>query len=386
MQITQPIKKRLRQRSDLIWWSVIVLLTTIISIYHFMTPPSEGHLHLILTQLYLIPVLIGALLFGVPGGLGTALAVTLITTPHIFFQWVGGLQHDFLGYLQILIINAIGYFTGLKSAAERRTRERLSRTADELRQTLETLNHKTSELAELEEQMRQSERLSVIGELMASLAHELRNPLASIRGSVDILKKELEPQQFNSEFFSILATETERMSAVVESYLGLARKHQGKNISYDAIEVLESTVMMLEARARREQKEIAKYLDTGPVMLVGDPGELRQIVANLLLNSIQAIGEGARVSITAKIPDSLNEIHRNLQISVSDAGPGIDPDQIESIFKPFYSTKEQGTGLGLSIVKRIAENRQWKIEAENNRDEGALFTLTIPLRTDGESR
>lgn len=359
------------------WWLTILISTVLISYFHFTTPPDEGHIHLILMQFYLVPILIGAIQFGVVGGFGTALVISIIVAPHIIFQWIGGAQHHLLGYLQIAIYNAIGYLTGLKAQLEKNARDHLTETAKELTQTLSALERQSEEIAELEEQVSHSERLSVIGELMASLAHELRNPLASIRGSVDILKKELSEQEKRGEFFQILINETERMSGVVENYLALARRSKGVEIDYDISEIIRNTSVLLASRARRDQINIVCNIPDGSMAVKGDPNDLRQILVNLVLNGIQSMNSPGSVSINAMVH---GDSERKCIINIEDEGSGIPSDRFERLFEPFFSTKDQGTGLGLSIVKRIVDNRQWQIEVKNREPNGSKFTLSIPLQ------
>mgnify|MGYP002629669050 CR=1 FL=1 len=358
------------------WWLTILISTALISYFHFTTPPDEGHIHLILMQFYLVPILIGAIQFGVVGGFGTALVISIIVAPHIIFQWIGGAQHHLLGYLQIAIYNAIGYLTGLKAQLEKNARDHLTETAEELTKTLSALERQAEEIAELEEQLSHSERLSVIGELMASLAHELRNPLASIRGSVDILKKELSEQEKRGEFFQILINETERMSGVVENYLALARRSKGTEVEYDIIEIIQNTSMLLASRARRDQVSIQCRIPSGPLMLKGDPNDLRQVLVNLVLNGIQAMNGSGEILITAEVNGASQD---RCLIAVEDEGLGIQNEHLTKMFQPFFSTKEQGTGLGLSIVKRIVDSRQWQINMENRETVGSRFTLSMPL-------
>ncbi|MCF6238996.1 MAG: ATP-binding protein [Candidatus Marinimicrobia bacterium] len=377
------------QKRSTMWWGLIVFLTILISYFHFTTPPSKGHIHLILMQFYLVPILIGAIQFGVIGGFGTAVVISLIVAPHIIFQWVGGAQYNFLGYLQIAIFNAIGYLTGLKAQLERNTRDHLSQTAIELSQTLEQLEQQSAEMSEMEEQLRHSDRLSVIGELMASLAHELRNPLASIRGSVEILNKELGEQEKRGEFFQILVDETDRMSSVVENYLALARRSKGTDIEYDAVEVIRNTCLMLGSRARKNMIIIDYKLPESSWLIQGDPNDLRQVMVNILLNAIQAMQNPGKVWINAVIlnkessskttrkPQPMDKI---LEICVEDEGCGIEAENLAEIFKPFYSTRKQGTGLGLSIVKRIVDSRKWQIKAARKKPTGTTFTLRISTK------
>ncbi|NIW80322.1 MAG: hypothetical protein GWN16_13080, partial [Calditrichae bacterium] len=331
---------------------------------------------------YFIPILIAAFQFGVRGGLGTAIAISLIYFPHIMLQWVGDAQHNLLAFLQIGMFNIIGYLTGLKAQKEQTEKNKYQETAQELKQSLDKLREQSVKLSDLEEQLRSTDRLAIVGELTASLAHELRNPLGTIRGTVDILNDELAEENKRSEFFQILVKETERVSEVVENYLNFARKQKNPSSEFDVREVVQNTSMILSSRARKENIRFNIDLPNLPLVLKGDPNDLRQILVNLILNAIQAMSEGGEIRVSGKVefanrhPDT-NQTHEKeypcLQLSIKDQGGGMEPEALNKIFKPFYTTREQGTGLGLSIVKRIVDQHQWHIEVINQPGKGTEF-------------
>lgn len=351
------------------------------------TPPTEGHIHLILMQTYFIPILIGALQFGVKGGLGTAIVVSTIFTPHIMFQWVGDFEHNLLGFLQVLLFNIIGYLTGLKAQKEKREKERYQQIATELENSLKKLKTQASELSELEEQLRLSDRLAIVGELTASMAHELRNPLGTIRGTVEIINDELPEDLKKNEFFEILILETERMSSVVESYLNFAKKQTFPDTNYNVNEIIHNSCLILASRARKERIRFRKNLPATPLILNGNPNDLQQILINLLLNAIEAMKSPGEILISGTIADGNNDANKQypgnlLTLSIKDQGKGIKPENMKEIFKPFFTTKKKGTGLGLSIVKRIADQHHWRIQINSTPDQGTEFILLIEQETE----
>ena len=379
-----------RPKSEIFWWGVIALLIIIVSTLHYTTPTSKAPLHLIYLQSYFIPVLIAAFQFGVRGGLGVAVAISLIYMPHIMLQWLGNTEHMLWGILQIIMFNVIGYLTGLKAQKEQDEKHRFRQTAAELEQSLKKLERQSNELAEMEEQLRLSDRLAVVGELTTSLAHELRNPLGTIRGAVEILTEELPPEAQKTEFFQMLIQETERMSSVVENYLTFARRPKNPDSQYDVGEILQSACRILAARARKAQIELRTTLPAQPVILKGDPNHLRQVLVNLLLNAIEAMPEPGVIAISAQLQDKQEKSSEPgagepgsgiLQLMVKDQGTGIAQDALDTIFTPFYTTKEKGTGLGLSIVKRIIDQQHWQIAFHSRLRQGTEVVLTIPLKS-----
>ncbi len=375
-------------KHDMFWLGVTAFWILCISHFHFRTPPSEGHIHLILMQSYFIPILIGAFQFGIKGGLGSAVVVSLIFTPHIMLQWTGDFEHNLLGFMQVVMFNVIGFLTGLKAQREKNEKQRYQKTAHELEQSLKKVTRQSVELAELEDQLRLSDRLAVVGELTASMAHELRNPLGTIRGTVEILNDELPEKVKKTDFFQILIQETERMSTVVENYLNFARKQKSPESQYEVGDVVRSTCLILASRARKERIRIKETMPDQPILLKGDPNDLRQILVNILLNAIESMSAPGRVSIIGELSvnnenlTSLSEDGKEqpvLRLSIKDSGKGMTSEDQGKIFAPFYTTKKNGTGLGLSIVKRIIEQHQWKIEVNSKLKQGTEFVLTIPL-------
>ncbi len=373
------------RNSQIVWVTLIALLVVVISVLHYTTSTMKWQYHLIYMQAYFIPIIIAAFQFGIRGGLGTAVIISLIYFPHIMLQWGGLVDTNLMRFLQIVLFNIIGYVTGLKAQQERNEKERYQRTAEELERSLNLLRRQSEKLEEAEEQLRLADRLAVIGELTASLAHEMRNPLGSIRGAVEILRDELPAQSKTSEFFQILIQETERLNGVVENYLHFTRKQKLQTSRFNISEVLQNVRALLMPRTRRNRVNIELDTPAEPLQMDGDINDFRQVAVNLILNAIQAMPAGGTIWIHASgpesggkavFPDSDNK--PRFVIRIKDEGSGIPTSEAEKIFQPFYTTKSNGTGLGLAIVKRIVEKNHWQIRIESEVGKGAEFILGIP--------
>jgi signal transduction histidine kinase len=370
---------------DLKWWVIIGGMVVLISTLHYTTPTMKWQFHLVYMQSYFIPILLAAFQFGIRGGLGTAAAVSLIYFPHIMLQWGGLIEVNLMRFLQIIIFNVIGYLTGLKAERERSEKQRYQETADKLQKSLQQLQEKTSKIEEMEDQLRLADRLSVIGELTASLAHEVRNPLGSIRGVVDILKGESPKSVKIRDFLEILMQETDRLNQVVENYLGYARRSQKEKIHFDVRDIIRNSEMLLTNRARKSNITINSNLPDTPLYLNGVASQLQQVIVNLILNGIQASRQGNIITITANILVEESARNFNFQgegilIQISDQGSGIQDKDLENIFKPFYTTHQEGTGLGLAIVKRISDQNKWQLDVKTQTGKGTTFSIFIPRK------
>ncbi len=375
------------------WWLIIAGLVILVTVLHYSTPTMKWQYHLIFMQSYFIPIILGAFQFGIRGGLGTAIAVSFLYFPHIMLQWGGLVEGNLMRFLQIVLFNVIGYLTGLKAQNEKEEKSRYQNTAEQLEKTLQKIREQSVRIEEMEDQLRQADRLAVVGELSASLAHEVRNPLGSIRGIVDILKDELPPNKETANFLNIMVQETERLNEVVENYLRFAGQKSSQVISFDIREIIKNTELLLANRARKNQITIKTRLPEKELPLTGVPGQLQQVLMNLALNSIQAMPDGGEISVEVerlgtksqdgeKASDSKNT--NEIRISISDNGKGISEPDIERIFKPFYTTRQDGTGLGLAIVKRIIDQNNWRIEVESEINKGSTFSIYIPVEENNQ--
>jgi signal transduction histidine kinase len=293
--------------------------------------------------------------------------------------------------MQIVLYNVIGFLTGLKAQKEKEETIKYKKTSDQLEASLNTVKQQSDTLVELEEQLRQTDRLAVIGELTSSLAHEVRNPLGSIRGAVEIITAKNTSESKKTEFSKILIDETERMTTVLENYLSFAKKKKQQDSEYIFQEIVQNVIMMLTSQARKRRIEIVSTRPEDPILLRGDPNDLWQILMNIILNALQAMTDGGKITIKlSEIDDMkldkkaeysvLNKYNRFLKLTISDTGPGIPNDLLKEIFKPFYTTKTNGSGLGLAIVKRIIDGNNWVIDVRSTMNSGTEFVIIIPIK------
>ncbi len=384
MMLKTTVKNFYRQYvQEYFWILVITVLIIGISILHYKTPTMRWQYHLVYMQAYFIPIILAAFQYGIKGGLGTAMIISIIYLPHIILQWGGLVETNLMRFLQIGLFNVLGYLTGLKAQGEKQERIRYQKAAEELQKSMDALREQSEKLLDMERQLRSADRLAIVGQLTASLAHEVRNPLGSIRGAVEILRDQVPEDVRNSEFFDILIQETQRLNEVVEHYLNFVKKHSRQYSIFDAREVIQQVLQMLASILRKQHVQVITQLPDTPLMIQAVQIELWQVLMNVLLNSVQAASQdGGEIHLEAKIitQNAPEEASNFIQIRIADNGPGISEEKMEQIFTPFYTTKETGTGLGLSIVKQITESNKWQMELKSIPGKGTVFILNIPAR------
>jgi len=354
-----------------------------VSLLHYLTPLSRPMLHDIFQRLYYLPIIVAAFWFGLRGGLFTAIVVSIAYAPHILFQW-GGHHHaiELEKYLEIVLYNVVGGVTGFLSQQGESRRAELADTAAHLGESFNKLQAQSEMIIGIEEQLRHAERLSALGEMSAVLAHEIRNPLGSIRGAAEILKDDYRPGDRKYEFLEILVKESERLNRVVEDFLQMARPKGLETGSCDIMKELTTIVTLLhpEADAKGVRLELN---DAHPPPLSADSEKLRQAFLNIIINALQACMPGGTVRISTSHTPSADGMEGKVEVLVSDTGHGIAPDQIERIFTPFFTTKKDGTGLGLPIAKRIIEGHGGRLSLESRSDSGTTFTISLPAAARG---
>ena len=182
-------------------------------------------LHSILGHLYIVPIILAAYWYGIKGGVSVSIVSTVLFSPHLFLHWHDPFL-DVYNYVELFLFLLIGGVTGVMSQMERNQRMRYEEALKRLDESHRKLKEQTEVLFQAEEQLRRADRLSALGELSAGMAHEIRNPLGSIRGAVEILKDDYSPEEAKYEFIQILLKETDRLNRIVQEFLGFARpKH-----------------------------------------------------------------------------------------------------------------------------------------------------------------
>ncbi len=230
-----------------------------------------------------------------------------------------------------------------------------------------------TELKAMEAEVKRKEKWAFIGELSASIAHELRNPLASLKGSIEMLRAKNIPEEQADRLMYIALSEMDRLNGIVTDFLLYARPQQLNKEEYDLNMSLREVVTLLQgSEAHRDHVTISASLD-GDHIVKGDPRQLKQVFWNLGVNAVDAVAEGGTVNI------STGGNGNTVEVVFQDSGNGISNDDMEKIFYPFFTTKEKGTGLGLSIAQKIVEEHGGNIEvASQGEGSGTMFRIELP--------
>lgn len=252
---------------------------------------------------------------------------------------------------------------------------------DEFREMATSFNDMAISLKEQRQKIQQAERLAAVGELAAGLAHEVKNPLAGIKVSIEVLKSELDLAQEDKEIFLRIINEINRIESLLKNMLNYARPLKPQPESIRIHEILDNIIKTSEyslkspgdtSRLTRNINFVKDYAADFPE-IDADPAQMQQVLLNLVLNGIDAINESGTITVkTAQVPDEA------VQIRISDTGKGIAPEILGKVFNPFFTTKSKGNGLGLAICKRLVEQHNGTIEVFNNPEGGVTFVITLP--------
>jgi two-component system sensor histidine kinase HydH len=233
--------------------------------------------------------------------------------------------------------------------------------------TAEQLTAANQSLLAAEVALRRTERLAALGQLSAGLAHELRNPLGSIKGSADLLARTASHNDpMGRELAEIISVEVDRTNSLVTRFLDFARPLEPRRETIDVTTVIDRAV------TRAKVNVIRNYSPSFPKLAI-DPELMEQVFLNLLSNASQASAPGAPITVRTR------EVGRQAEVSVIDQGCGIPPDKIESIFNPFVTTKQTGVGLGLAIVAKIVDGHGGRMSVESEPGKGSTFRVLLPI-------
>lgn len=226
-----------------------------------------------------------------------------------------------------------------------------------------------SELTALREQVRQIDRLAAIGEMAATVAHEIRNPLGGIRGFAALLAQDIDTEDPRHRMVQKILNGTESLDKVVTELLEYTRPVELNLRPYGALDIIEGAMPYLDGQIKNIQ--IHNHISQDLHVLV-DPDKMRQVILNILLNSAQSIQGEGNIEITARTESS------SVYIAIQDDGCGMDNETLNKIFSPFFTTKEKGTGLGLAICLKIIEGHGGNISSESEPGQGTKITVRIP--------
>jgi two-component system, NtrC family, sensor histidine kinase HydH len=352
------------KRYQLLAYIQISIDTFVVTMIIFVT----GNFSSIFSFLYLLVIIYSIILLSRRGSLIIAALCSIQYGIMINLEYYGVLkpfgsnseiiafQHDWSYVLYKVMVTMVACFvvaflSSLLSEKEQRTKKKL--------RTME--NH-----------FKRVEKMAAIGEMAAGLAHEIKNPLASLSGSIQILREEVHYDPVHDKLMQIVLRETDRLSSLVGNFLMYAKPPAGKALPLELNKAVQETVSLFEkGKTCQNRISIFKKFSSG-IWVNMDPMHLRQVLWNLLLNAAEAIENQGEIYIRV-----YQQKREYAVVEICDTGCGMTTDQIQFIFDPFYTTKSNGTGLGLSIVDSILKSYESRLDVESEINEGSKMMLSI---------
>ena len=236
---------------------------------------------------------------------------------------------------------------------------------------------RAEERRELEKQLHEAQRLAVLGKMIASVSHEIKNPLGIVRSTAEILGKRLAKLAPGNEHLSqIIVDETTRLDGIVREFLDFARPKAPTKASGSLNRLVQRLVLFMNVEFSDKNIELIEELDPELPECPLDGDQIYQVLLNITFNAIHAMPEGGQLTVHTSAGKG------NVSLKISDTGTGMPPEKLEQIFTPFFTDKNRGTGLGLAITKNIVEQHQGEIAVESVEGVGTTFTVTLPTQND----
>jgi len=351
-------------------WQRAAILTAaiaVVSLLHYVMPTTlVVWIHPLLQRAYYVPILLGALWFGWRGGIAFAALAGASYIPHIVMAWKAEPEYTAAQYVEIGMFFLIAALTGVLADHERAQRHKVEENARQLTEV-------NAQLQKSFERLRRADRLSALGELSACLAHEIRNPLGSIEGAVQILGRPNLPEETCHEFRDLASREVVRLKGLLTNFLEFARPQSPRIVESEIGLLLESVAKLSSETATMAKVTIKVDCKEELPLVSVDPEQIRQVLLNLVINAVQATPNGGRIILRAKRDGDW------VRVEVEDEGVGIPSEDAERIFDPFFTTRSNGTGLGLSIAYQIVNQHRGHIETRRNAERGMTFSVTLPI-------
>jgi two-component system, NtrC family, sensor histidine kinase HydH len=363
VQLIEPRIPALESRSGRIFWIALKLLLGFLLIGY--TDGIGSRYWLVM----LLPVVAAGTTFGILGTLAISLLAAGVYL--IFLLYIDWTRY-FIEWPEITELVLRVVFLAMVGTLANTLAEDLREQSRKYRRTAEQLSEANVQIREAEEAVRRSDRLAALGQLSAGLAHELRNPLGTIKASAEMLGPNLNAEnEVAREVAGFISTEVDRANSLITRFLQFARPLQVRLECADLTQVLDRAIAM----AAREAPGIAIYKNYSPEIppFPLDAELMERVFYNLVLNAAQASPEGGAVTVKTRSAQGTAEI------SVIDRGSGIEPKSLDSIFNPFFTTKPSGVGLGLAIVAKIVDEHGGKITVESEPAKGSVFRVLLPM-------
>lgn len=246
-----------------------------------------------------------------------------------------------------------------------------------------------TQIKRMEQEVRRGERLAAVGRMAASVAHEIKNPLVSIKTFAQLLPDRYGDDEFRTSFSTLADQEIDRINSLVEHLLDLVRPSVVRQEEVDLVRILDDVLALMSIDCSRKELELVRENWDTAARVLGDPEKLKQVFVNLIQNAIQAMDPGGTLTLSLNVyrgilpPGSQEELLQvspggTIAVSIADTGRGIAPNLLDTIFEPFFTTREGGTGLGLSISHKIVTDHGGKMFVESREGVGTRFTVSLP--------
>lgn len=231
--------------------------------------------------------------------------------------------------------------------------------------------------------MYRTDRLAVLGELAAGAAHEIKNPLTSIRSTIQYLSNDFDTESEKGQMMHELLNETERINKIVQGLLSFARPSALNSTEVNLEQLINQTLLLVNNTLKKQQVEVEFEYFTEQTTIMGDAEQLKQVCLNMILNAVEAMKENDEsrprtLYISMEQGAMIDARSHYLLLSFEDTGKGIDEKNIENVFNPFFTTKEEGTGLGLAICYGIVNRHKGELEVRSTLGKGTCFTIKLP--------
>lgn len=263
---------------------------------------------------------------------------------------------------------------------------------DEIGDLSRTFEAMVTEIARVNRDLVESERLATIGKMAAQVTHEVRNPLSSIALNLELLEEELGTADEARTLYLAIRREVERLTELTEQYLSVARRREPRFSLENLNEVVSEAVELMKPELTRHNVTLVTQWDEGVPKFLFDESQIRQVIQNLVRNARQAMPEGGALTVTTACkpaPDtgdaSTDAVDPFVDICVADTGLGMAPETRARLFEPFFTTRSHGTGLGLAISRHIIDTHRGSIRCEPAAPRGTRFIVSLPIATDVES-
>jgi len=359
------------------FWIIVAIMAVLALLYYAEYTPlaqfggffTDAFPHDLHRTLFLIPIIYAALTFRVRGALGASFVFLCVVLPHAFLY-----SPHSAPLLRPLLFVLVAAFIGVLTAMLTDRVEKEERVRIKLNIAYQELVRR---LRENEEQLIQAEKLTSLGQMAASIAHEINNPLAGVLVYTQLLSKKVAGDTFKKEealdYLSKMESAVSRCSRIIRNLLDFARQTEPMLRLVDINQVIEQVLSMVGHQAQLQNVEVVKEFSPSLPKVTADFDQLQQVFTNLTLNAIQAMPDGGRLTLHSSVVDG------EVRVDVQDTGCGISKENLSKLFTPFFTTKEKGkgVGLGLAVVHGIIERHKGRVKVQSEVGKGTTFSVYL---------